>query len=107
MRRGHDHSSSSSKDQAVSRSDVSGASVLPAPRGGDVTPYHLAGLGCLGGCPGLTAMCQLARAILTSVCYQCPSSSSGTCSFSATCQPSLGTWPGPPVWTDCPHSPGQ
>lgn len=39
----------------MSRSDVSGASVLPAPRGGDVTPYHLAGLGCLGGCPGLTS----------------------------------------------------
>lgn len=41
------------KGQAVGKSDVSGASVLPAPQGGDVTPYHLVGLGCLGGCPGL------------------------------------------------------
>lgn len=41
------------KGQAVGRSDVSSASVLPAPRGGDVTPYHLVGLGCLGGCPEL------------------------------------------------------
>lgn len=41
------------KGQAVGKSDVSGASVLPAPQGGDVTPYHLVGLGCLGGCPEL------------------------------------------------------
>ena len=41
------------KGQAVGKSDVIGASVMPAPQGGDVTPYHLVGRGCLGGCPEL------------------------------------------------------
>lgn len=33
-----------SKVQALGKSDVSGASVLSALKGGDVTQYHLAGL---------------------------------------------------------------